>query len=37
MKLFTLDNRLIVKKIGMLTDKDKESVINILQRLLALN
>ena len=37
MKLFTLDNRLIVKKIGMLTDKDKEAVINALQRLLALN
>ncbi len=37
MKLFTLDNRLIVKKIGALTDNDKEVVIKALQRLLALN
>jgi mRNA interferase MazF len=37
MKLFTLDNRLIVKKIGTLTDNDKEAVIKALHRLLALN
>ena len=37
MKLFTLDNRLIVKKIGMLTDNDKKRVIKALQNLLALN
>jgi mRNA interferase MazF len=37
MKLFTLDNRLIVKKIGMLTDFDKQSVIKALKSLLGLN
>jgi len=37
MKLFTLDNRLIVKKIGALTGNDKKAVIKALQRLLALN
>ena len=37
MKLFTLDSRLIFKKIGMLTDNDRKAVINALQRLLALN
>jgi mRNA interferase MazF len=35
MKLFTLDNRLIVKKIGGLTDKDKKAVTRALQSLLA--
>jgi mRNA interferase MazF len=35
MKLFTLDNRLIVKKIGTLTDTDKKAVAKALQRLLA--
>jgi mRNA interferase MazF len=35
MKLFTLDNRLIVKKIGALTDTDKKAVANALHRLLA--
>ncbi len=34
MKLFTLDNRLIVKKIGTLNDKDKKSVIKALRSLL---
>ena len=34
MKLFTLDHRWIVKKIGMLTDKDKEAVAKALQRLI---
>jgi hypothetical protein len=36
MKLFTLDHRLILKKIGALTDKDRKAVINALGRLLAL-
>jgi mRNA interferase MazF len=36
MKLFTLDYRLILKKIGALTDKDRKAVINALGRLLAL-
>lgn len=35
MKLFTLDNRLIVKKIGTLNDKDQNAVTKALQRLLA--
>ena len=35
MKLFTLDNRLIVKKIGTLNDKDKKAVTTALQSLLA--
>ena len=35
MKLFTLDNRLIVKKIGTLNDKDKKSVTKALRSLLA--
>ena len=35
MKLFTLDNRLIVRKIGTLTDTDKKAVAKALQRLLA--
>jgi mRNA interferase MazF len=34
MKLFTLDNRLIVKKIGTLNDKDKKAIIKALQSLL---
>ena len=34
MKLFTLDNRLIVKKIGMLNNKDRKAVIKALQCLL---
>ena len=33
MKLFTFDNRLVVKKIGSLTDADKKAVANALQRL----
>jgi hypothetical protein len=37
MKLFMLDNRLIVKKIGMLTDYDKQSVIKALKSLLGFN
>ena len=37
MKLFTIDNRLIVKKIGMLTDNDKKAVVTALQRLLVLS
>ena len=36
MKLFTLDYRLILKKIGALTDKDSKAVINALCRLLAI-
>lgn len=36
MKLFTLDNRLIVKKIGKLTVKDERAVSKTLRRLLAL-
>ena len=35
MKLFTLDNRLIVKKIGSLNSKDKKAVIKALRSLLA--
>lgn len=35
MKLFTLDSRLIVRKIGTLTDTDKMAVTKALQRLLA--
>ena len=35
MKLFTLDNRLIVKKIGTLSDKDRKAVTKALQSLLA--
>lgn len=35
MKLFTLDNRLIVKKIGTLADKDQKAVAKALQGLLA--
>jgi mRNA interferase MazF len=34
MKLFTLDSRLIVKKIGTLTDSDKKAVGKALQSLL---
>lgn len=34
MKLFTLDNRLIVKKIGTLISKDKKAVIKELRSLL---
>ena len=34
MKLFTLDNRLIVRKIGTLNNKDKKAVIKALQSLL---
>ena len=34
MKLFTLDSRLIVKKIGTLTNRDKKAVGKALQRLL---
>jgi predicted transcriptional regulator len=34
MKLFTLDSRLIVKKIGTLTNRDKTAVGKALQRLL---
>ena len=37
MKLFTLDYRLILRKIGALTDKDRKAVINALGRLLALS
>ena len=36
MKLFTLDSRLIVKKIGTLTDSDKKAVGKALQRLLGI-
>ena len=36
MKHFTLDSRLIVKKIGTLTNRDKKAVGNALQRLLAI-
>lgn len=36
MKLFTLDYRLILRKIGALTDKDRKAVINALGRLFAL-
>ena len=36
MKLFTLDNRLIVKKMGTLNDQDKKAVTNALRNLLAL-
>ena len=36
MKLFTLDHRLIIKKIGTLTNKDKQAVAKALDRLLAL-
>ena len=34
MKFFTLDNRLIVKKIGSLNDQDKKAVIKALRSLL---
>jgi mRNA interferase MazF len=34
MKLFTLDHRLIVKKIGTLTNKDRKAVTTSLRRLL---
>ena len=36
MKLFTLDSRLIVKKIGTLTDSDKKAVEKALQSLLGI-
>ena len=36
MKLFTLDSRLIVKKIGTLTNRDKTAVGKALQRLLGI-
>ena len=36
MKLFTLDSRLIVKKIGTLTNRDKKAVGKALQRLLGI-
>jgi hypothetical protein len=36
MKLFTLDHRLIIKKIGTLKNKDKHAVTKALGRLLAL-
>ena len=37
MKLFTLDNRLIIKKIGGLSGKDRKKIIKALQNLLHLN
>jgi mRNA interferase MazF len=37
MKLFTLDSRLIVKKIGTLTNRDKKAVGRALQRLLGID
>ena len=36
MKLFTLDSRLIVKKIGKLSNRDKKAVGKALQRLLGI-
>jgi mRNA interferase MazF len=36
MKLFTLDSRLIVKKIGTLTNRDKKAVGKVLQSLLGI-
>ena len=36
MKLFTLDSRLIVKKIGTLSDSDKKAVAKALQSLLGI-
>lgn len=36
MKLFTLDHRLVIKKIGTLTNKDKQAVRKAIERLLAL-
>ena len=36
MKLFTLDSRLIIKKIGMLIDSDKKAVKKALQSLLGI-
>ena len=36
MKIFTLDSRLIVKKIGTLTDSDKKAVTRALQSLLGI-
>jgi mRNA-degrading endonuclease toxin of MazEF toxin-antitoxin module len=36
MKLFMLDSRLIVKKIGTLTDSDKNAVAQALQSLLGI-
>jgi hypothetical protein len=36
MKLFTLDSRLIVKKIGTLTNRDKKAVGKAMQRLLGI-
>jgi hypothetical protein len=36
MKLFTLDHRLIIKKIGTLKNKDKQAVAKTLGRLLVL-
>jgi mRNA interferase MazF len=37
MKIFTLDNRLIVRKIGKLDNKDRNAVIKAVKRLLATN
>jgi mRNA interferase MazF len=37
MKLFTLDSRLIVKKIGTLANRDKKAVGKALQRLLGID
>jgi mRNA interferase MazF len=36
MKLFTLDSRMIIKKIGTLIDKDRKAVRNALQSLLGI-
>ena len=36
MKLFTLDSRLIIKKIGMLIESDRKAVRNALQNLLGI-
>jgi mRNA interferase MazF len=36
MKIFTLDCRLIVKKIGTLSNRDKKAVGKVLQRLLGI-
>ena len=37
MKLFTLDNRLIIKKIGRLSDEDRKGIVKALQHLLHLS
>ena len=37
MKLFTLDDKLIIRKVGALGSKDRRAVVNVLQRLLPIS